>query len=142
MDSKRAWVGYAVIRVLAFVVPFTLVMVAYPAWSFNWVAGVVAGTIIGVGVSYLFLRRHRLRMGADLAAIRERRDQRMQLDREEDSVLDAEEEPVETGQGRSETGQDQSSDVAGDAGEPDGPVDPKDPRSPDTPGDPDASDDR
>lgn len=88
MVSKRAWVGYTVIRVLAFLIPFAIVMLTLPAWSYNWIVGLIAGTIIGAAVSYIFLRRQRMQMGDDLAEMRNRRDQRTKLDREEDDALE------------------------------------------------------
>lgn len=89
MDSKRAWWGYIVVRLLAFVVPFALVMVALPGWEFNWLLAVVVGSIVGLAVSYLFLHRQRAQIAGDLATMRERRDQRTAADREEDEALEA-----------------------------------------------------
>lgn len=88
MDSKRAWIGYTVVRVLAFAVPFAAVMLILPDWPYSWIVGALVGTVVGLAVSYLFLRDQRTRMGDDLAELRSRRDQRTRLDREEDAELD------------------------------------------------------
>ena len=92
MDSKRAWFGYLVIRVLAFAVPFAAIMFALPGWRWNWVAGLVAGSIISVAVSYIFLQPQRTRMAEDVKHARTRTDRRSALDKEEDAALDEAEE--------------------------------------------------
>lgn len=92
MHSKRAWIVYTVVRVLAFAVPFAIVMLGFPAWQWNWLAGAIVGAVVSLAVSYIFLRRERTRMSEDLAEARARRDQRMQLDKEEDAALDEAEE--------------------------------------------------
>lgn len=88
MESKRAWAVYTVIRVLAFALPFALVMVALPTWQWNWLLGAILGSVVGLAVSYIFLRRQRDAIAGDLAAMKERRDTRMVLDKEEDAALD------------------------------------------------------
>lgn len=88
MQSKRAWITYTIIRILAIFIPFAVVMFAFPAMPYNWVLGLVVGTIVSAAVSFLFLRDARTRMGDDLASLRARRDTRTELDREEDEVLD------------------------------------------------------
>mgnify|MGYP003604959236 CR=1 FL=1 len=35
MNSKRAWLVYTVIRLLAFAVPFAVVMLALPDWQWT-----------------------------------------------------------------------------------------------------------
>lgn len=89
MASKRAWILYSLIRVLAIVVPFAIVMLAFPALPYNWLLAIAVGSVVGIAVSYLFLRDARTRMGADLAELRARRDTRTALDREEDDALEA-----------------------------------------------------
>lgn len=116
MDSKRAWIGYSVIRVLAFFVPFVIVMVAFPTWQYNWLVGVILGTIVGVAVSYIFLRRQRMRMVQDLADLRARKDKRSALDREEDALIDGD----EKGDSRAE----RAEDTGGADVEPRGPATP------------------
>ncbi|MDO5052343.1 MAG: DUF4229 domain-containing protein [Pseudoclavibacter sp.] len=88
MQSARAWLVYGTVRVLAFAVPFVLVTLAVPDPSYDWLLGAAAGTAIGLLVSYIFLRRHRRRMGADLRGLRERRERRGELEIEEDEAVD------------------------------------------------------
>ncbi|MFC5128027.1 DUF4229 domain-containing protein [Pseudoclavibacter helvolus] len=66
MNSKRAWLVYTVIRLLAFAVPFAVVMLALPDWQWNWLAGAAVGAIISACISVIFLRGTRQQMGADL----------------------------------------------------------------------------
>lgn len=88
MEHKRSWVAYVVVRVLSFAVPFAIVMLALPAWQYNWLVGLVAGTLVGLCVSYIFLQRQRQQMGSDLAGLRERRDLRTADERAEDELVD------------------------------------------------------
>lgn len=50
-----AWVSYSILRVLAFVVPFVVLMLLQIEW---WLAAVLSA-IIGLCVSYIFLRTQR-----------------------------------------------------------------------------------
>lgn len=88
MNSKRAWLVYTVIRLLAFAVPFAVVMLALPAWQWNWLAGAAVGAIISACISVIFLRGTRQQMGADLQRLSERKDSRTADDKDEDAALD------------------------------------------------------
>ncbi|PPF42888.1 hypothetical protein C5B85_15045 [Pseudoclavibacter sp. AY1F1] len=91
MNSKRAWLVYTVIRLLAFAVPFAVVMLALPAWQWNWLAGAAVGAIISACISVIFLRGTRQQMGADLQRLSERKDSRTADDKDEDAALDSSE---------------------------------------------------
>lgn len=88
MNSKRAWLVYTVIRLLAFAVPFAVVMLALPDWQWNWLAGAAVGAIISACISVIFLRGTRQQMGADLQRLSERKDSRTADDKDEDAALD------------------------------------------------------
>lgn len=88
MNSKRAWLVYTVIRLLAFAVPFAVVMLALPDWQWNWLAGAAVGAIISACISVIFLRGTRQQMGADLQRLSERKDARTADDKDEDAALD------------------------------------------------------
>lgn len=88
MNSKRAWLVYTVIRLLAFAVPFAVVMLALPDWQWNWLAGAAVGAIISACISVIFLRGTRQQMGADLQRLSERKDSRTTDDKDEDAALD------------------------------------------------------
>lgn len=100
MNSKRAWLVYTVIRLLAFAVPFAVVMLALPAWQWNWLAGAAVGAIISACISVIFLRGTRQQMGADLQRLSERKDARTADDKDEDAALDSSEDvsPIEAEQ--------------------------------------------
>lgn len=93
MDLTRAWVTYVVVRLLAFVVPFALVMLALPGWQWNWLLGAVFGALASQSISVIALRPHRERIAQGLAerrAAEERpRETRRAIDLEEDADLDA-----------------------------------------------------
>lgn len=92
MNSKRAWLVYTVIRLLAFAVPFAVVMLALPAWQWNWLAGAAIGAIVSACISVIFLRGTRQQMGADLQRLSERKDSRTADDKDEDAALDSSDE--------------------------------------------------
>ncbi|GAB3299255.1 DUF4229 domain-containing protein [Pseudoclavibacter terrae] len=89
MNSKRAWLVYSVIRLLAFAVPFAVVMLALPAWQWNWLAGALVGAVISACISVIFLRGTRQQMGDDLQRLTERKDARTADDKDEDAALDS-----------------------------------------------------
>ncbi|MBS3178957.1 MULTISPECIES: DUF4229 domain-containing protein [unclassified Pseudoclavibacter] len=105
MNSKRAWLVYSVIRLLAFAVPFAVVMLALPAWQWNWLAGALIGAVISACISVIFLRGTRQQMGDDLQRLTERKDARTADDKDEDAALDstAETEAAEPVKATSET---------------------------------------
>lgn len=115
MNSKRAWLVYTVIRLLAFAVPFAVVMLALPDWQWNWLAGAAVGAIISACISVIFLRGTRQQMGADLQRLSERKDSRTADDTDEDAALDGGA-PDEAGEAR------ESSTEAPPAGHADDPV--------------------
>lgn len=108
MQSKRAWLVYVLVRLLAFAIPFAVIMLALRGWPYDWVAAGAAGALISLLVSYIFLRQHRTRMGADLRALRSRRDPRGELELEEDAELGKDAEPDETGNPGDEAGDDEA----------------------------------
>ena len=55
MKAVPAWVTYSVYRVLLFAVPLTILLALQITW---WIAALVAA-LIGVCLSYLFLRKPR-----------------------------------------------------------------------------------
>ncbi|PPG38308.1 DUF4229 domain-containing protein [Pseudoclavibacter sp. RFBA6] len=105
MNSKRAWLVYSVIRLLAFAVPFAVVMLALPAWQWNWLAGALVGAVISACISVIFLRGTRQQMGDDLQRLTERKDARTADDKDEDEALDstAETAAAEPGKATAET---------------------------------------
>lgn len=89
MKSSRAWILYTLIRVLAFAIPFGIIMITLPDWEWNWLLGAVVGTIIGLCVSYIFLRGPSEQIGEDLHRLRNRSDTRSEDSLVEDAELDA-----------------------------------------------------
>lgn len=63
VDSRRAWIKYTVIRLLAVVVPFAVVMLLLPGMRWNWAIALVVATITGAAVSVIFLRNERAAIG-------------------------------------------------------------------------------
>ncbi|NLT25981.1 MAG: DUF4229 domain-containing protein, partial [Microbacteriaceae bacterium] len=95
MDLSRAWIIYVAVRLVSFVVPFALVMLALPGWEWNWLLGAVFGALASQAISVIALRPHRERIAQGLAerrAAEERpRETRRAIDLEEDADLDAHE---------------------------------------------------
>lgn len=94
MTSTLAWISYTIIRLLAFALPCAGVMLALPAWEWNWLLGVAVGAVVSVLVSYLFLRKQREAMTAGMIA---RREAKLKDVRGEDEIAedDAEESSLE-----------------------------------------------
>lgn len=94
MTSTRAWISYTIIRLLAFALPCAGVMLALPAWEWNWLLGVAVGAVVSVLVSYLFLRKQREAITAGMIARREAKLKNARGEDEiaEDEVLDSAEE--------------------------------------------------
>ncbi|WP_424466054.1 DUF4229 domain-containing protein [Pseudoclavibacter helvolus] len=111
MNSKRAWLVYTVIRLLAFAVPFAVVMLALPDWQWNWLAGAAVGAIISACISVIFLRGTRQQMGADLQRLSERKDARTADDKDEDAALDSSE-GAQAAEASEETSEDPNPDAA------------------------------
>ncbi|UQN14597.1 DUF4229 domain-containing protein [Gulosibacter sp. ACHW.36C] len=90
MKTSRAWIIYTVVRLLAFAVPFMLVMLLLPTVQWNWLIAVVVASVIGFLVSLLFLRSERLAIGG--AIMQQREGRVVGADAEaEDAVLDEQE---------------------------------------------------
>jgi len=62
MKAVPVWVTYSVYRVLLFAVPLTILLALQITW---WIAALVAA-LIGVCLSYLFLRKPRERVARGL----------------------------------------------------------------------------
>lgn len=63
MSAGKAWIVYTLVRLLSILIPFGVLV----AVGVHWIIALVLGTIIGLCVSYLFLRRQRLAMATALA---------------------------------------------------------------------------
>lgn len=92
MKTSRAWTVYALVRVLAFIVPFGIIMLVLPSWQWNWLVGVIVGAIVSLAVSQIFLYRERHTMADSLRERAEEKaanvDQRRPIDLEEDADLE------------------------------------------------------
>ncbi|MDJ0323482.1 DUF4229 domain-containing protein [Cryobacterium sp. PH31-AA6] len=62
MKAVPAWLSYSIYRVLMFAVPLTLLLAMQITW---WIAALVAA-LIGVCLSYLFLRKPREKVALGL----------------------------------------------------------------------------
>ncbi|KAB1644952.1 DUF4229 domain-containing protein [Gulosibacter chungangensis] len=93
MKTSRAWTIYILVRVLAFIVPFGIVMLVLPTWQWNWLVGVIVGAIVSLAISQIFLYRERFAVAESLQERAESRaaqkDQRRPIDVEEDADIDA-----------------------------------------------------
>ncbi|MCJ1711741.1 DUF4229 domain-containing protein [Clavibacter michiganensis subsp. phaseoli] len=86
MSSRRYWLVYTVVRILLFAVPFGLVVAVSPDF---WPLAAVIGAVVSFCGSYIFLRRQREAMAADLAAIAAGRKAPVEDDDSEDAAIDA-----------------------------------------------------
>ena len=85
MKSVPSWVSYSVYRVLLFAAPLAILLILGLK---EWVAAVVAA-IIGMSLSFIFLRKPRENVARDLYAARHREKPLVHADAElEDSALD------------------------------------------------------
>lgn len=84
--NKRSWITYTVVRLLAFFVP----LIALLFIQVNpWIATLIAA-VIGLCVSYIFLRRPREEVARELYEVRHAEKPAVREDDEaEDAVLDA-----------------------------------------------------
>lgn len=81
---------YSVLRILAFVVPF-LILMAIPFFrqdSWYWVAAVCA-SLIGLSLSTLFLNKPLSQVSSEIAQSRAGREARREDEDSEDAVVDA-----------------------------------------------------
>ncbi|RII92700.1 DUF4229 domain-containing protein, partial [Clavibacter michiganensis] len=86
MSSRRYWLVYTVVRILLFAVPFGLVVAVSPDF---WPLAAVVGAVVSFCGSYIFLRKQREAMAADLAAIAAGRKAPVEDDDSEDAAVDA-----------------------------------------------------
>lgn len=85
MKAVPAWLSYSVIRVLMFAVPLGFLLALQIQW---WLAALLAA-VIGLCLSYIFLRKPRERVARDLYAARHREAEPVDPDAEsEDAALD------------------------------------------------------
>ncbi len=91
MKGIPSWVTYTVLRLLLFVVPLAiLLLLGVEAWI-----SVVAAALIGLCLSYVFLRRPREAVARDLYEVRHREKAPVSADDEaEDSAIDSVVEPA------------------------------------------------
>src|SRR5680860_1384397 len=66
MKAPPAWLSYSLLRVLMFAVPLGVLLALQIEW---WVAALVAA-VIGLCLSYIFLRKPRENVARDLYAAR------------------------------------------------------------------------
>ena len=85
--SARSTVIYSVLRLLAFLVPFGLLMLLPAFQNFVWLAAIFAA-LIGLAISILFLRRPLDEMSAGIAARRAQRKRDLTDEEIEDAARD------------------------------------------------------
>lgn len=93
MSSRRYWLVYTVVRILLFAVPFGLVVAVSPDF---WPLAAVIGAVVSFCGSYIFLRKQREAMAADLAAVAAGRRKPVEDDDSEDAAVDAAERRART----------------------------------------------
>lgn len=85
MKAVPAWLSYSVIRVLMFAVPLGILLALRIEW---WLAALLAA-VIGLCLSYIFLRKPRERVARELYAARHPEAEAVHPDAEsEDAALD------------------------------------------------------
>jgi hypothetical protein len=85
MKALPAWLSFTVLRVLMFAVPFVILLVLGLE---GWLAGVIAA-VIGLCLSYIFLRAPRESVARDLYEVRHRTKEPVHPDAEsEDAAVD------------------------------------------------------
>ena len=85
MKAVPAWLSYSVIRVLMFAVPLGILLALQIEW---WLAALLAA-VIGLCLSFIFLRKPRERVARDIYAARHREDEPVHPDAEsEDAAID------------------------------------------------------
>jgi len=85
MKAVPAWLSYSLLRVLMFAVPLGVLLALRIEW---WLAALVAA-VIGLCLSYIFLRTPRENVARDLYAARHPASEPVHPDAEsEDAVLD------------------------------------------------------
>ncbi|MGO1543938.1 MAG: hypothetical protein ACTHXA_06320 [Gulosibacter sp.] len=93
MKTSRAWTVYILVRVLAFIVPFGIIMLVLPTWQWNWLVGVIVGAIVSLTISQIFLYREQIEIGGAIQeraeARKARANERRPIDIEEDADIDA-----------------------------------------------------
>jgi hypothetical protein len=86
VSSRRYWLVYTVVRILLFAVPFGLVVAVSPDF---WPLAAIIGAVVSFCGSYIFLRKQREAMAADLAAVAAGRRKPVEDDDSEDAAVDA-----------------------------------------------------
>lgn len=87
MKAVPAWVSYSIYRLLMFAVPFAILFLLLQRSEW-WLAALLSA-VIGLCLSYLFLRKPRERVAIDLYQARHRDKGRVHSDAEsEDAALD------------------------------------------------------
>jgi hypothetical protein len=86
VSSRRYWLVYTVLRVLMFAIPFGLVVAVSPDF---WPLAAVIGAVVSFCGSYIFLRKQREAMAADLAAVAAGRRKPVEDDDSEDAAVEA-----------------------------------------------------
>jgi hypothetical protein len=85
MKALPAWLTYTLLRILLFAVPFTIL---YVLGLEGWLAALIAA-VIGLCLSYIFLRRPRETVATDLYEVRHREKEPVHPDAEsEDAAVD------------------------------------------------------
>lgn len=82
-----AWLRYTILRLLFILVPLAVLLVAFGAQY--WLVWTVAAVIIGFALSYIFLRRPREAMAAELAERRNAKPIAKGDDAAEDAEIEA-----------------------------------------------------
>ncbi|WP_081882472.1 DUF4229 domain-containing protein [Cryobacterium sp. MLB-32] len=94
MKSVPSWVSYSVYRVLLFAVPLAILLVLGIK---EWIAAVIAA-LVGMSLSFIFLRKPREKVARDLYAARHREEPPVHEDAAlEDAALDREEQKTAPG---------------------------------------------
>jgi uncharacterized membrane protein YraQ (UPF0718 family) len=85
VKSLPAWVTFSALRLLLIAVPLAILLVL----QVNWVIATIAAVLIGLCLSYIFLRRRREQTSAELYAISTRGRTPVTIDDDiEDAAID------------------------------------------------------
>lgn len=92
MKRIPSWLTYSVLRLLLFAIPLAVLLLVGIVWWF----AVIAAALIGLCLSYIFLRGPRHAVATDLYAVRHREKPVTSVDDDvEDAAVDAADEPTE-----------------------------------------------
>jgi uncharacterized membrane protein YraQ (UPF0718 family) len=85
VKSVPAWVTYSALRLLLIAVPLAILLIL----QVNWVIATIASVLIGLCLSYIFLRRRREATSTELYAISQRKRTPVTIDDDiEDAAID------------------------------------------------------